>query len=229
LERRVRMGGSQTMANNDVAIPIVFPDYLITVETPAVKVDIPNVLPWVDILPDRLKIPASRNKVPFLGHAGILFIQGGSGLTKYFEYGRYDTAAKGLVRNQPLSDVKMGSNGRPTRKSLETVLREISLRSGQAGRISGAYIELGPDAFTRMLAYATNRMNKNRDPKRAPYELLSNSCLHFMKEVAEAGGVRMPPVIAPQPAGYIIQVRLMGNDLDFESSGHVTIEDVQFD
>jgi hypothetical protein len=82
------MRAETSMANNDIAIPIVFPDYLITVETPAVKVDVPNVLPRVDVLPDRLKIPASKFKVPYLGHAGILFIQGGSGLTKYFEYGK---------------------------------------------------------------------------------------------------------------------------------------------
>ena len=102
------------MANKDVAIPIVFPDYLITVETPAVEVDVPDLLPWVDVLPNHLKVSATKQKIRYLGHAGILFIQGSSGLTKYYEYGRYDRAAKGLVRKQTLSDVNMGSNGRPT-------------------------------------------------------------------------------------------------------------------
>jgi hypothetical protein len=111
---------------------------------------------------------------------------------------------------------------------LEKVLAEISLKSGQGGKISGAYIELDPGAFIKMLAHATNRMKKNSDPHRAPYELLSNSCLHFMKEVAEAGGSRMPAVIAPQPAGYIVQVRLQEKDLDFERSGQFTVQNVQF-
>jgi len=70
-------------------------------------------------------------------------------------------------------------------------------------------------------------MKNNIDPNRPPYELLSNSCLHFMKGVAEAGGVSMPAVIAPQPAGYIVQVRLQRNDLDFENSGSFTVENVQ--
>ena len=216
------------MTNKDVAIPIVFPEYLITVETPEVKVEVPDILPGVDILPDRIKIPPTKKKIPYLGHAGILFIEGGNGLTKYYEYGRYDPAGKGLVRKQLLSDVKMGSNGRPTKKSLEKVLTEISLKSGQGGKISGAYIELDPGTFIKMLAHATTRMKKNSDPHRAPYELLSNSCLHFMKEVAEAGGARMPAVMAPQPAGYIVQVRLQENDLDFERSGQVTAQNVQF-
>jgi hypothetical protein len=215
------------MANKDIAVPIVFPDYLIMVETPEVSVDVPDLLPWADILPEKIKIPRSKSKVPYLGHAGILFIDGSKGTTKYYEYGRYDPAAKGLVRKQQISDVKIGSNGRPTKKSLEKVLGEISKKAGQGGKISGAYIELDPGSYLKMLGHADARFKKNTDPKRAPYELLSNSCLHFMKEVAEAGGARMPSVIAPQPAGYIVQVQLQHNELDFDHSGQVTVEDVQ--
>ncbi len=215
------------MANSDVAIPIVFPDFLISVPTPAVTVDVPDLLPWADVLPDRITIPATKQKLPYLGHAGILFFQGSSGLTKYFEYGRYDPAAKGLVRQQAISDVKMASNGRVTQKSLDRVLSEVSLKSGQGGKISGAYIELDPGAFIKMLACASHRMKSNSDPHRTPYELLSNSCLHFMKEVAEAGGAGMPQVIAPQPAGYIVQVRMQENDLDYARLGHVVIENIK--
>jgi len=216
------------MANKDVAIPIVFPDYLITVETPAVKVEVPDILPWVDILPDKINVPPSKIKMPYLGHAGILFIDGSSGLTEYYEYGRYDPAAKGLVRKQSISDIKMGSNGRPTKKSLEKVLSEISLKAGQGGKISGAYIELDSGAFVKMLARAKTRIKSNSDPRRAPYELLSNSCLHFMKDVAEAGGVTMPTVMVPGPAEYIVQVRFQQKDLDFERTRPVTVQDVQF-
>lgn len=215
------------MANKDVAIPIVFPDYLITVESPAGNVNVPDVLPWIDILPSRIKIPSAKLKVPYLGHAGILFIEGSSGFTKYYEYGRYDPAAHGLVRKQALSDVKIGSNGRPTKLTFEKVLGEISRKSGQGGKIAGAYIELSPGAFVKMLAHASNRMKQNSNPKRAPYELLSNSCLHFMKEVAEAGGSSMPVVIAPQPSGYIVQVRMQEKELDYER-GSFTVQDIEF-
>lgn len=111
------------MANSDLAIPIVFPDYLISVDTPAINVQVPNGLPWFDVLPDRIRIPSGRKKLPYLGHAGILFANGQSGVTRYFEYGRYDPAA--------------------------------------------------------------------------------------------AGGAWMPPVAAPQPAGYIVLVRMIHRDLDF--------------
>lgn len=48
------------MPNKDVAIPIVFPDYRIRVDTPAVKIDIPDVLPKVDLLPPRVTVPGTR-------------------------------------------------------------------------------------------------------------------------------------------------------------------------
>jgi hypothetical protein len=217
------------MANNDVAIPIVFPDYLIMVETPTVDIKIPDLLPRVDILPDRLKVPAAKWKIPYLGHAGILFIQGSSGLTKYYEYGRYPPGVQGRVRKTTLSDVTIGGNGRPTKKSLEIVLTEVSMKSGHGGKIRGAYVELAPGAFIHMLAYAARRMQNNSNPRRAPYDIVSNSCLHFMKEVAEAGGARMPAVIAPQPAGYIVQVRLRENDLDFQPPGPLTVQDLELE
>jgi hypothetical protein len=217
------------MANQDVAVPIVFPDYLITVETPPVQLTVPDLLPRVNILPDRIKISSTKQKVSYLGHAGILFIEGSTGLTKYYEYGRYDPAAKGLVRNQAIADVTLGKSGKPLKSSLAKVLAEISKKSGQGGKIRGAYIELAPGAFRNMLTFAVNRMKTNTDPRRAPYELLSNSCLHFMKEVAEAGGVRMPPVFAPQPIGYILEVRLLEKELDFEPGGRFSVEDMQLD
>jgi hypothetical protein len=45
-------------------IPIVFPDRLIAVDTPAVKIRIPDVLPWIDVMPDDDVIAARKNKVP---------------------------------------------------------------------------------------------------------------------------------------------------------------------
>jgi len=75
----------------DVAVPLVFPDYLIAVDTPPVRVDVPNWLPGV---PNQLVLPGTHNRLPYLGHAGILFFNGGSGVTKYYEYGRYDRQPK---------------------------------------------------------------------------------------------------------------------------------------
>jgi len=73
----------------DVVIPIVFPDYLISVNTPTTRLPIPDLWPWGDILPDDVEVPATRNRLPELGHAGVLFISGARGTTKYYEYGRW--------------------------------------------------------------------------------------------------------------------------------------------
>ncbi len=207
------------MAKRDVAVPIVFPDYLITVTTPRIEIDVP----FTDDEPE-IVIPRRDRSVPQLGHAGILFIDGRSGLTKYYEYGRYDPPRLGWVRRKIIPNVRLASDFRPTAASLSTTLTRISYNSGQGGRILGAYIELPLGAFDRMLDYAQKRLAKNDDPQREPYSLTGNSCLHFMKDVARAGGARMPSVWDPRPAGYIGRVRGDYPDLDFRPQTGVQIE-----
>jgi hypothetical protein len=79
----------------DVVVPLVFPDYKIAVEVQKIKVD---VLPWTDR--DNFTIPAFKEKVSNLGHAGVLFINGQTGVTKYYEYGRYDPPKEPRPRGQ---------------------------------------------------------------------------------------------------------------------------------
>jgi len=75
---------------SDLLSPIVFPDYRITVQTPATRIKVPDYLPYVDILPNEIRVPHTENKISDLGHAGVLLINGKTGVTKYYEYGRYD-------------------------------------------------------------------------------------------------------------------------------------------
>ena len=212
------------MSRKDVAVPLVFPDYLIVVDTPPIRVDVPDFLPGI---PDDVTIPATRNRLPYLGHAGILFFDGRSGLTKYFEYGRYDRAARGLVRRHSIPDVRLAHDGRPTATSLRATLGRICNVAGQGGRIVGAYIEVDAGAFPRMFAYASRRMHDNMNPSRTPYDLLSNSCMHFMKDVAAAGGANMPAVFDPRPAGYIDRVRSTFPDLDFTRPTALSVEGIR--
>lgn len=209
------------MPARDVTIPIVFPDYLITVADRPRRIDVPDFLPGI---PDEVTVP---NRMPYLGHAGILFFNGRWGLAKYYEYGRYDPPAnRGKVRRQPIPDVQMLRDGRPAAASLKRTLRVIAAQSGQGGRILGAYVELSEGAFDRMLARATGREHDNSRPNRAPYDLVSNSCLHFMKEVAESGGARMPWAIDPRPAGYIRDVRALHPDLDFKPPAALRVQGI---
>lgn len=191
----------------DVIIPIVFPDYKITVETPPVRVGVPDLLPFVDILPNEVRVPHTKNKVDNLGHAGVLFINGRSGLTKYYEYGRYDPAGKGWVKKiRNLSDVVIDQNGAISSPSLNAVLRTISNQAGKRGRISGVYIEIA-DKFDTVLEFATGRMALNSVADREPYGLFSYSCVHFIKDALEAADVDTPLMIDPRPVSYILELQ----------------------
>lgn len=44
----------------DIVIPIVFPDYLIAVDTPKTRLAIPDLLPGIDILPESVEIPETK-------------------------------------------------------------------------------------------------------------------------------------------------------------------------
>lgn len=146
-------------------ILVVFPDYKVDTESPL-------------------------GKQP-LGHAGVLLIDNKTGLTKYYEYGRYATTdgTKGRVRSSDtdkalrLSDVVIDSEtGKPTQESLNKVLGEISKISGQGGAIEGAYVE---GDFDVMNEYAQDMLKESNpqyseyDKDREPYKLLSNNCATF--------------------------------------------------
>ena len=60
------------------------------------------------------KISAFGKQWSNLGHAGILLIDNKTGITKYYEYGRYDKAEIGEVRQRTISNVVMGKDGKPT-------------------------------------------------------------------------------------------------------------------
>jgi len=173
------------------AIPIVFPDY-------------------------RISTPLGR--IEGLGHAGIMLINPNNGLTRYYEYGRYnqsseDTCGCGAVRQRRIPNVVMGANGRPTPRSLNNALRAISRRAGHSGRISGAYVT-NPN-FNVMEQYARNRMAQNFNPNREPYDITGNNCGTFMQQVLESGGVDTPWMIDPRPTSYIEEIRGAFPPIDF--------------
>jgi hypothetical protein len=208
----------------DAVIPIVFPDYLIAVNTPPIKIKIPDVLPWIDVMPDHYAVAATKNKVPELGHAGVLLIEGKTGVTRYYEYGRYDPAGLGLTRSVRVSNVGIDKEGRPTMATLKQVLREISTKAGHGGRISGVYVET-PGKFPDMEKYARSRLSDNKNPKRVPYNLTSNSCITFAKEVAEAGGVATPWMLDPRPNSYIGEFQADFPDVQYNpKDGKVIVE-----
>ena len=204
----------------DVVIPIVFPDYRITVEIQKREVD---VFPWVDF--DNFTVPRYEEKISNLGHAGVLFINGRNGVTKYNEYGRYDPPRNlGLVvKARNLPDVEI-VNGSVDYVSLKKPLSFISRVSGQSGRIQGVYIEV-EDKYETMLAHAEFRKSQNADASRKSYDLITNSCIHFVREITDKAGVPTPWMIDPRPNSYIGEFRDDFPDLDYRN-GSLVIEGI---
>jgi len=118
-----------------------------------------------------------------LGHGGVLLINNKTGATKYYEYGRYDKEQKGIVRNVKVSDVVIGEDGKPTVASLNKVLKQLSKRAGEGGKIEGAYVK--SDDFEGMNNYAKGKLAENDDPKRKEYSLFSNNCGTFAADVVD--------------------------------------------
>jgi hypothetical protein len=193
---------------DDTAIPVVFPAYLISVPRPGI--DLPAIVNGWGVR----DIPAGTERVRDLGHAGILFIRGSDGITKYYEYGRYDSANLGLVRNRPVPNLVL-SRGRYTLTDLGRVLRRVSGSAGQRGLVKGVMIA-APGRFKTMLDYAEKRRAENANPSRPPYNLFLNSCLHFAKQVVEAAGVDMPAVLDPRPLGYMERLEAHYPDVHYD-------------
>jgi RHS repeat-associated protein len=184
--------------NGRDAILIVFPDYKIDPEMTIMGQKVPD-------LP--------------LGHAGVLLIDNATGLTKYYEYGRYTTkdGTKGTVRS---SDTKSGltlpnviidnETGKPTQESLNKVLAKISANAGHNGKIEGAYIE---GDFSVMNNYAQQKMKESNsnyteyDKNRNPYDIWTNNCGTFAIDVIkqDAKAKKQAPWIISQTPDNIAE------------------------
>lgn len=206
---------------SDCVFPVVFPDYLIAVPRPSVNLDLPDFLPFDDVIEDFLD--DRTTKLPELGHAGVLFIgdRGEKGITKYYEYGRY-RSNKGEARRRPMPDCRF-TGGRPDVDSLTHVFRQISLVAGQRGRVSGVFIET-PGKYADMLTYATRRVQENRDPNRESYDIMNNSCVHFAMGVVEAADVQTASsILDARPISYINNLRGSFPDVEY-AAGRLTME-----
>lgn len=128
--------------------------------------------------------------------------------------------------NHGLKDLSRLDGSRPKHSELAYVLSQISVKAGQNGRICAAFIEKS-GCFDAMLQYAMKRLADNQNPSRPPYDILRNSCNHFMKQVLEAGGISTPKMFDPRPNSYINEIRASFPKLDYEKSSHIlTVEGI---
>jgi RHS repeat-associated protein len=149
-----------------------------------------------------------------LGHAGVLLIDNRTGATKYYEYGRYDTAQRGLVRTRTVPNVVI-TDGQPTHDSVQRVLARISQDSGHGGRILGAYIK--SDKFAEMKRYAEDRMKQNSNPNRTEYNVLTCNCATFAADVVNQDpAVARPSIIISNSPNNVVD--------EYIEEGHRRIE-----
>ena len=128
-----------------------------------------------------ITLPGTSTKVPMI-HAGVLSYDS-QGHTRYYEYGRYDSDF-GNVRRQKISDLKMGSNGRPTPESWAKLLAELK-KIGK-GTKAKASCDDRADA-DKINRFAEQRMS---DPNRAPYSwnpFKLNTCTTFATDAFGEG------------------------------------------
>ena len=189
-------------ADNDFLIPLVFPQFEIHV---------------MDDYKDTWfgqKIKIEFPKAPYLGHAGVLLINGKTGVSKYYEYGRYKgPGPAGRVQKGNTPDVKIVA-GHITESSLKKTLRQISIAHGQSGNIKG--VVLRGDVYANALAWLDAKFAENNDKTRKAYDLGNHNCVTFAAELAESVGFSAPfRSRAVAPTLYMTQFQLSEIDLDY--------------
>jgi len=140
-----------------------------------------------------------------VGHAGVLLIRA-DGLTKYYEFGRYDPAKQGKVRNIRVLNAAIASDGRATPSSLKNILGELSAgpeSPGKGTRIRAAYF-INVD-FDKMLAQATAKQPK--------YDIVSFNCGSYAESVILQGNPKIdrPLIINPTPNNIVDEYIEEGN------------------
>lgn len=186
----------------DFVIPMVFPDYEIHID------GYEGVF-----FGKKFKIPS--RKAPYLGHAGVLLINGKTGLSKYYEYGRYaGPGPAGRTRPGRIPDVTL-KGGMIVESSLKKTLSAISSTHGQSGRISG--VVLRGQVFDKALAWLKAKESENADSTRKEYDLGNHNCMTFVADLVDHIGLDSPfRTRVVVPSAYMEQFQLSETDLDYD-------------
>lgn len=142
-----------------------------------------------------------------VGHAGVLLIAE-DGLTKYYEFGRYDAEKQGQVIRRKIPNAEI-RNGMATSESLQAILRELSSSAGKGGRIRAAYFVnmnfKGMNDLATSMVRASDPKDSQFEKKRMPYGVGSYNCGHFAEMVILKGNAKIdrPAVINPTPNNFV--------------------------
>ena len=139
----------------------------------------------------RYDITSGDQQLTGLGHAGIILVDGNTGFTRYFEYGRYDRDINGnligKVQTEPIPNLSIDSAGTIDRSSFESMIAHLSNVAGQGTVAQGTIIALSDGGYENALAFAEAAL---ADPQAVlgEYSIHDNHCYTFAKSVATAGG-----------------------------------------
>ena len=149
----------------DYAIPIVWPDYRI--------------------------VTPSGPAIGGLGHAGVVIVNGSTGATNYFEYGRYDRDADGnpigAVQTRSVPNVVM-VNGSIDGASLQNLVVNLNASAGHGSAAMGTVLPLSSGGYSAALAYAQQAQSDPNGTLGNYSWVNDNHCYSFAKAVAAAGG-----------------------------------------
>lgn len=190
----------------DVAIPLVYPNQPIMIPAAEVARQIPFELDIRASLEATFTRPRSSPPLSIdrwngndayvlgLGHAGIAMIDGTTGAVKYFEYGRYDPAAYGLVREVgSVANVKISFDPKtkdPTPASLNQLAAALTKTNNGPYGFEAIYVKLANGAFQAMVNFAQTRKADTLARRAPAYSVANNHCFTFSMQVAAAVGIR---------------------------------------
>jgi RHS repeat-associated protein len=143
-------------------------------QTPIMASD-PMGLDTIYINYDYYNVSTPIGKLP-LGHGAVVAINPTTGATRYFEFGRYGNN-NGVVRQQSIPNVIIGSNGLPTPESLKKLYNFLSLNYGQGGKVNPTYYE---DYDYQGTINFAEKFRKNHPD----YNLFNNNCKTFGQNAA---------------------------------------------
>lgn len=192
----------------DFVVAIVFPEQPIQVQTErTIRAALPDWMEGAAL--DALELFGAKRtdsgslKANFLGHAAVAFANGRTGLTRYWEYGRYDPAQRGICQNVRVPDLEITSDYEATPDSLNKLFARVSESSGAGTRVSAALCRVEVGTHMKLEQYCRRVDHNTRNKTAEEYKVLSNSCLHFMRRVMEEAGLDTPRIWDPRPASYI--------------------------
>ncbi|MBK5414126.1 hypothetical protein [Pseudomonas sp. TH31] len=181
------------VSDHDFVIPVVFPDYKIQVEMMGISHGFSN-----------------------LGHAGVLIVNGKTGLTMYGEYGRYhgEAGPPGVVRVRAVPNVTIKA-GAITELSLKKTLRKMSVEFGQSSNVSG--VVLRGAAYAEAEKWLKNKAKENKALDREPYDLRNHNCMTFVADLVDSLNLGAPKrsYFAVIPKDYMEEFQAVKPDLDY--------------